>query len=154
MSREMVLERQYETTIDRVGLAIAAGGLMGGGIAVALMLFAGSIGVGTLAIALMLGSILTALGITALAAFPWLLLHATGRRGPVSAALLGAAIGFLLFLGGQTWGFGLFTMPEMDIRTAFMRWMSGIATSLVMAAMAAAVAVVMWRVAYRRVGRG
>ncbi len=123
MSRDAVLTRQYETTIDRVGLAIA----------------------------LLVGAILTALGITALAAFPWLLLHATGKRGPVSAALLGAAIGFLLFLGGQTWGFGLFTMPAMDIRTAFMRWVSGIATSLVMAAMAAAVAVVMWRVAYRRV---
>ncbi len=152
MSRSMAQSRQYETTIDRVGLAIGAGGLMGGGIAVVLMLFAGSIGIGTLAMALLIGSFLTALGITALAAFPWVLLHATGRRGPISAALLGAAIGFILFLGGQTWGFGLFAMPAMDVRTLFFRWMSGIATSLVMAAMSAAVAVVMWRVAYRKVG--
>ena len=151
MSRNMAQRRRYETTLDRVGLAIAAGGLMGGAIAALMMAFGGALGFGALAMALVVGSLLTALAITALAAFPWMLLHAAGRRGPVSAALLGAAIGFVVFLGGQTWIFGLMEIPAMDARTLLFRWASGIATSLVMAAMSAGIAVVMWRVAYRRV---
>ena len=151
MSRNMAQRRRYETTLDRVGLAIAVGGLMGGAIAMLMMAFGGALGVGTLAMALVMGALLTALAITALAAFPWMLLHAAGRRGPVSAALLGAAIGFVVFLGGQTWIFGLMEIPAMDARTLLFRWASGIATSLVMAAMSAGIAVVMWRVAYRRV---
>ena len=150
MSRNMAQRRRYETTLDRVGLAIAVGGLMGGAIAMLMMAFGGALGVGTLAMALVMGALLTALAITALAAFPWMLLHAAGRRGPVSAALLGAAIGFVVFLGGQTWIFGLMEIPAMDARTLLFRWASGIATSLVMAAMSAGIAVVMWRVAYRR----
>ena len=150
MFRNMAQRRRYETTLDRVGLAIAAGGLMGGAIAALMMAFGGALGFGALAMALVVGSLLTALAITALAAFPWMLLHAAGRRGPVSAALLGAAIGFVVFLGGQTWIFGLMEIPAMDARTLLFRWASGIATSLVMAAMSAGIAVVMWRVAYRR----
>ena len=61
-------------------------------------------------------------------------------------------IGFVLFLGGQTYGYGMFAMPAMDARTLLYRWASGFLTSLVMAAMAAGIAVVMWRVAYRKVG--
>ncbi|MGN6817945.1 MAG: hypothetical protein ACTHJR_04670 [Sphingomonas sp.] len=151
MLRNVAQRRRYETTLDRVGLAIGAGGLMGGAIAVLLMLFGGALAIGTLVMALLIGSLLTALAVTALAAFPWMLLHASGRRGPVSAALLGAAIGFVVFLGGQTWIYGLVEMPAMDARTLLFRWASGIATSLVMAAMSAGIAVVMWRVAYRRV---
>lgn len=150
MPQKTVNLHRYETSIDRVGLAIASGGLMGGAIAATMLAFAGST-VGAIALAVLVGAIMTALAITALAAIPWTVLHATGRRGPASAAMLGAAIGFLLFLGGQTWGYGLFAMPAMDMSTLVFRWASGIATSLVMAAMAAGIAVVMWRVAYRRV---
>ena len=151
MSRNVAQRRRYETTLDRVGLAIGAGGLMGGAISVLMMLFGGALAVGTLAMALVIGSILTALAITALAAFPWMLLHASGRRGPISAALLGAVIGFIVFLGGQTWLYGLVAMPAMDARTLLFRWASSVATSLVMAAMASGIAVAMWRIAYRRV---
>lgn len=144
--------RHYETSIDRVGLAIGAGGLMGGAICVLLMVFAGTHNVGALFAGLLIGSLMTALSVTALAAIPWALLHASGRRGPIAAAGLGAAIGFVLFLGGQTYGYGLFAMPAIDARALLYRWASGFLTSLIMAAMAAGIAVVMWRVAYRRVG--
>ena len=150
MPQKTVILRRYETSIDRIGLAIGAGGLMGGAIAALLMGFAGAT-IGALAIALLVGTIMTALAITALAAIPWAMLHAVGRSGPVSAALLGATIGFLLFLGGQTWGYG-FLMPPMDVTTLVFRWASGIATSVVMAAMSGGIAVVMWLVAYRRIG--
>jgi len=143
---------RYETSIDRVGLAIGAGGLMGGAIGVLLMVFAGTHNAGALLAALLIGSLMTALSITALAAIPWALLHAAGRRGPIAAAVLGAVIGFVLFLGGQTYGYGLFAMPAMDARALLYRWASGFLTSLIMAAMAAGIAVVIWRVAYRKAG--
>jgi hypothetical protein len=151
MAGRAALTAYYETSIDRMGLAIGTGGLMGGAIATALMILAGPASVLALAAALVVGSILTALAITALAVVPWALLHLAGRRGPVSAALLGAAIGFLLFLGGQTYGYGAFTMPIMDAGTLTYRWVSAALTSAVMAAIAAGVGVAMWRVAYRRV---
>jgi hypothetical protein len=151
MAGQNVLKAYYETSIDRMGLAIGTGGAIGGLIAAALMLFAGSASALALAGALVVGSVLTALAITALAVLPWALLHAAGRRGPFSAAALGAVIGFLLFLGGQTYGYGLFAMPVMDASTLSYRWLSAVLTSVVMAAMSAGVAVAMWRVAYRRV---
>ena len=150
MPGDQAQSRRYETSIDRVGLAIGAGGVMGGAIGVLLMVFAGTHNVGALVGGLLIGSLMTALSITALAAIPWALLHAAGRRGPFAAAMLGAVIGFVLFLGGQTYGYGLFAMPAMDARTLLFRWASGFLTSLIMAAMAAGIAVVMWRVAYRK----
>ena len=143
---------RYETSIDRVGLAIGAGGAMGGAIGMVLMAAAGTHNAGALLAGLLIGSLMTALSITALAAIPWALLHAAGRRGPVAAAMLGAIIGFVLFLGGQTYGYGIFALPAMDARTLLYRWASGLLTSLVMALIAAGIAVAMWRVAYRKVG--
>lgn len=151
MAREWTGRPHYETSLDRVGLAIGAGGLIGGALAVLLALVAGGASPLGIATALLVGSMMTALGVTALAIVPWTFLHVNNRRGPVTAASLGAVIGFVLFLGGQTYGYGLFAMPAMDSRTLFFRWASGVATSVVMAALAAGIAVVMWRVAYRRV---
>lgn len=151
MAQDRMERPHFETSLDRVGLAIGTGGLIGGVIAAILTLATGEgTAPGTL-VALVAGTILSALGITALATIPWALLHASGRRGPVSAALLGAGIGFVLFLGAQTYGFGLAAMPAMDARTLLFRWASGIATSAVLAVITAGIAVAMWRVAYRRV---
>lgn len=142
---------RYETSLDRIGWAIGTGGLIGGMIAAIMTAVSGSAAVTGVFLALIAGTVMTALGITALAVVPWTLLHFAGRRGPVSAALLGAGIGFVIFLGGLTYGFGLAAMPPLDLRTMFFRWASAIATSLVMAAIAAAIGVMMWRVAYRRI---
>lgn len=142
----------YQTNLERIGLAIGAGGAMGGAITALLMAFVGGYSVGALAVALLTGALLTALAITALATAPWALLHASGRRGPVAAALLGAAIGFVVFLAGQTYAFGFARPAGVDAGAWFYRWSSGLATSVIMAAMAAGIAVVMWRVAYRREG--
>jgi len=151
MARGAARGRHYETSLDRIGLAIGTGGLIGGAIAALLTMISGESSPLGILVALAAGTVMTALGITALAIIPWTFLHMNGRRGPVSAALLGGVIGFVLFLGGQTSGYGLFVMPLMDSRTLFFRWASGIATSVVMAAITAGVGVVMWRVAYRRI---
>lgn len=141
---------RYRTSLDRAGLAIGTGGLIGGLLAAVLTATSGRTGAPGVILALAAGTAMTALGITALAVLPWAMLHIAGRRGPVSAALLGAGIGFVLFLGGLTYGFGLGAMPALDPRTQFFRWASAIATSLVSAAVAAVIALAMWRVAYRR----
>ncbi|WP_375397952.1 hypothetical protein [uncultured Sphingomonas sp.] len=140
----------YETSIDRAGLAIGAGGLICGAIATILAVAAGQADGAVLATTFLGGGMIAAAGITALAALPWALLHGAGRRGPGHAAALGGAIGFVLFLAGQTHGFGLLAPPGIDARAALFRWASAIATSVALAAMAAGIGVAMWRVAYRR----
>lgn len=140
----------YETSLDRVGWALATGGLIGGAIAATLAAMSGGASVAGVVLTLIAGTVMTALAIAALAVLPWIALHASGRRGPVSAALLGAAIGFVVFLFGLTYGFGLDDAVVLDPRTLFFRWASGIATSVVLATITAGIGVAMWRVAYRR----
>lgn len=146
-----VSARGYETTLDRAGFALAAGGAVGGAFAVALV----SIGTGPDPLAMLVGFVIGAL-IVAMAAVAiggpvWLICHVAGRRGPRMAAAVGALAGFALFLGGQTYGFGAFAMPVTDAETLFYRWISAAAASLVLALVAALIGWTMWRVAYRRV---
>ncbi|MES2057018.1 MAG: hypothetical protein V4564_13865 [Pseudomonadota bacterium] len=148
---EQVALRSYDTSLDRAGLALATGGLMGGLFAVLLVLFGGSWSLLPLVVAFIVGSIISAMAIIAIGGPLWLICHALGKRGPVAAATVGAVAGFALFLGGQTYGFGLFDMPVSDARTLLFRILSGIATSLVLAGFSAAIGLAMWRVAYRRV---
>ncbi|OYY67741.1 hypothetical protein [Sphingomonas sp. 28-63-12] len=140
---------RHETTLDRAGLAIAVGGVLGGAVATGLAALGAESGPLALVAAFMLGSLLCALAITAVAAPVWIVLHATGRRRAGHAALVGAATGFIVFVFGQTYGFGMFYAPPSDIQTLLFRWASAAATSLVLAAIAALIGLIMWRVAYR-----
>ncbi|MES1974126.1 MAG: hypothetical protein V4472_16825 [Pseudomonadota bacterium] len=148
---ERVASRGYDTSIDRAGLALAAGGLLGGAFAAVLVVLGGPPSPLGIVIGFIVGTVITAMAAIAVAGPLWLVAHAIGRRGPVTAALIGAIAGFALFLGGQTYGFGLFTMPATDARTLMFRWISAIATSLILAALSAVIGLVMWRVAYRRI---
>ena len=147
---ERVALRGYETSLDRAGLALGAGGLLGGLFATALVLIGDTPGPLKLLLGFVLGALITAMAAVAVAGPLWLVAHAFGRRGPFMAALVGAVAGFALFLGGQTYGFGLFTMPPTDVQTLMFRWISAAATSVILAAMSALIGLVMWRVAYRR----
>lgn len=144
------VRRGYEASLDRAGLALAAGGVVGGVFAAVLV----SIGTGpqpfAMLVGFVVGMIITAMLAVAVGGPIWLVCHVLGRRGPVMAALVGALAGFALFLGGQTYGFGVFEMPATDAQTLLFRWISAIATSLVLALVAALIAWTMWRVAYRR----
>ncbi|OYY75622.1 MAG: hypothetical protein B7Y43_18750 [Sphingomonas sp. 28-62-20] len=141
--------RDYETSLDRAGLAIGAGGIIGGVIEAGLTIIGGTTSPLGILVALLLGSVLTALAITAIAAPVWVFLHASGRRGPGHALAMGGAIGFLLFLFAQTYGFGLLSAPPSDAGTLLYRWASAAATSALLATLAAGIALAMWRVAYR-----
>lgn len=96
-----------------------------------------------------LGTIVTAVVITAFALPLWMLLHRRGWRRMRHAALLGAAIGFVAILTAQTHGLGLGQAPPADAATRLYRWISAAATSILPSAVAAAIAMVIWAIAYR-----
>jgi hypothetical protein len=98
----------------------------------------------------MIGSIFAALAMTAVGGPLWLVMHVAGLRRARHAALIGAATAMAIFVGAQTYGFGLFEMPPMDSRALLYRWLSAILSSAVLALAAGAIGVVMWRIAYRR----
>jgi hypothetical protein len=142
--------RQYETTLDRAGLALGAGSMLGGVLVLALFVAGGERDPLRLTVAWIIGSIFIGLGITAVAGPLWLVLHVAGLRRARHAAMLGAATAMAIFVGAQTWGFGLLGMPAMDNSTMVMRWIVAFATSGVVAVFAALIGVAMWRIAYRR----
>ena len=148
---ERVALRGYETSLDRAGLALGAGELLGGAFAAILVAFGGSATAFSVAVGFVIGTVITAMTVVAVAGPLWIVAHALGRRGPVPAMLVGTIAGFALFLGGQTYMFGLYTMPATDTQTLMFRWISAVATSLILAAISALIGLVMWRVAYRRV---
>lgn len=141
----------YETTLDRAGLALAAGGLVGGLFAAVLVLIGSGGAPLALLVGFVVGVVITTMAAVAIGGPVWLVCHAFGQRGPWMAILVGALAGFALFLGGQTYGFGLFAMPVTDTQTLLFRWISAVATSLILSLVAALIGWTMWRVAYRRV---
>ncbi len=149
---ERKARRAYHTTIDRAGLALGAGMLVGGVFTMLLVAVASRPAPLNLLAGLIVGALITAMAVVAIGGPPWIVAHASGRCGPGMAAMIGAFAGFALFLGGQTYGFGLFTMPPTDAATLTYRWISAAATSVILAAVSAAIGLVMWRVAYRRTG--
>ena len=142
----------YEASLDRAGLALGAGGGVGGLFAAGLVTIGSGFDPFPMLIGFLVGAVITAMAAVAIGGPVWLACHALGRRGPVSAVSVGALAGFALFLGGQTYGFGIFAMPQEDTPTLLYRWMSAIATSLVLALVSALIGLTMWRVAYRRAG--
>ena len=141
----------YEASLDRAGLALGAGGLVGGAFAAVLVGIGSGVAPVGLIVGFVIGVLITMMAAVAIGGPVWLLCHALGKRGPGIAVAVGALAGFALFLGGQTYGFGLFDMPVTDPPTLLFRWLSAAATSLILALVSALIGWTMWRVAYRRV---
>jgi hypothetical protein len=135
---------RYRTTLDRIGLALGAGAVAGG----AVTALASAPAPFAVLVAFAGGAVLALLAAVLLGGPLWWLAGLAELRGPVTAAMTGAVAGFVLFLGVQAAGFG---DPGIDPQTLPYRWFSAAATSLLLAGVAAIVALVMWRVAYRRV---
>lgn len=146
----MRAQHRYDTTIDRAGLALGAGSALAGVIVLALVLLGGQYDPLNLLKGWVIGSVFSAIAITAVGGPIWLALHVAGWRRAWHAALVGAATAMLIFVGAQTYGFGMFDMPALDGRTLLFRWFSALASSLLLAVIAAAIAALMWRIAYRR----
>ena len=150
--RAMRLARRYETSIDRAGLALGVGSLLAGGIVVGLLLLGGQYDPLALASGWAIGSICAGFAITAVGGPLWLAMHVAGLRRARHAALAGAGLAMAIFVGAQTYGFGLFAMPSLDDSAWLFRWVSALASSAVFAGIAAGIGVVMWRIAYRPAG--
>ena len=142
----------YQASLDRAGFALVAGGIVGGVFAAGLVTIGSGLAPLEMIVGFVVGAVITAMAAVAIGGPVWLVCHVFGLRGPVMAVLVGALAGFALFLGGQTYGFGLFEMPVTDAQTLLFRWISAVATSLILALVAALIGWTMWRVAYRRVG--
>jgi hypothetical protein len=139
----------YHTTLDRAGLALGAGGLLSGIVALGLVLAGGERAPVALLAAWLVGSLVAIFAIAAVGGPCWLALHLAGYRRAWHAALLGALLAMIVFVAGQTYGFGLFDAPVSDGGTLMFRWLSAVATSVLIALVAAGIAVAMWRIAYR-----
>ncbi|MET0307993.1 MAG: hypothetical protein ABW023_04740 [Sphingomonas sp.] len=141
---------RYDTSIDRAGIALGAGSVLAGTIIVALVLAGGRHDLASIVSGWMIGSVFAAIAITAVGGPLWLVMHVAGLRRAHHAAVIGAVTAMAIFVGAQTYGFGLLEMPPMDSRAWLYRWLSAILSSAVLAAVAAAIGMVMWRIAYRR----
>jgi hypothetical protein len=148
------VQRRYETSVDRAGLALGAGSALAGLLILVLLLFGGQRAPLALLAGWLIGSTFSALAIMAVGGPIWLALHIAGLRRAWHAAVVGATTAMLIFVGAQTYGFGLFFVPALDGRTLLFRWLSALATSALLAAFAAAIAAAMWRIAYRRQANG
>lgn len=142
--------RRYDTSIDRAGLALGVGSGFAGLIVLALLLLGGKRDPMSLVSGWLIGSLIAGVAITAVGGPLWLVMHVAGLRRARHAALVGMVTAMAIFVGAQTYGFGLFEMPPMDSRALLFRWFSAIATSGILALFAGATAVLMWRIAYRR----
>ncbi|RYY28545.1 MAG: hypothetical protein EOP62_03495 [Sphingomonadales bacterium] len=137
-------------SIDRAGLALAAGSMLAGGIVLGLLALGGQRDPLTLTSGWMIGTLFSGIALTAVGGPLWLVMHVAGLRKPHHAALVGAVTAMAIFVGAQTYGFGIFQMPPMDNGAWIYRWLSALASSAVLALIAALIGLVMWRVAYRR----
>jgi hypothetical protein len=142
----------YQTSIDRAGLALATGGALGGIVTMVLVALGGHDAMLALLDALLIGAVFSTLGIAAVAAPIWLAMHAAGWRGPIHAASGGAALSFVLFFGAATRWFGFNGDIGDDGAAPLLHWLRAAGSSMILAAAAALIALVMWRVAYRRTG--
>jgi hypothetical protein len=133
----------WRISIDRVGLALVAGGAACGLVVAALVAGGANGSAAHVATALVLGTAFGVLAIGAIGGPVWLALHIAGRRGPVAAAATGAALGLILSLSAQSPS-GTIVPPGMA------GWLKIIGSSLIFAALGAAIASAMWRIAYRR----
>lgn len=143
------LTRTYEATLDRVGLALGLGSLIGGAVALGLGALGDDHSAVHLVVMFLLGTLFTGIALTAVAGPIWLVMHVAGLRQARHAAMVGAFTALAIFVGAQTYQFGLIDMPAIDGHTWMYRWISAIATSLLLAVLAGGMGLLMWRVAYR-----
>lgn len=142
--------RHYRTSLDRAGFALALGAGLGGAFATLLVALGRPPTWLALPAGFAAGAIVASMAAVALGGPLWIVAHRSGRRGPWTAMAIGGLSGFALFLAGQTHGLGLLGAASVGSRAAMYRWTSAAATSAVLAALSAMVALAMWRTAYRR----
>lgn len=148
--RALSATRLYDTSIDRVGLALGAGSLLGGLVVAVLTGWGGQHSPMALVLSWAIGSVFVAIGMTAFGGPIWLVMHLAGLRRPWHAALVGAVPLFVLLAGVQ----GLGSAPLIDTRDWIVRTAATLGNAALLALLAAAIALVMWRIAYRRVTGG
>lgn len=135
----------YVTSIDRLGLALGAGGLLAGAGSAALSAYGGQNGPGGIVAAFILGAFVAMAACVAVIGPVWLLMHLTNRRGPGHAALTAGLVALALVIGGVGW-----RADPTSVAPWWYRLASGAATGAALGLAAALLGWVMHRIAYRR----
>jgi hypothetical protein len=160
-----------DTTLPRAALAVAAGALAGT-VGVVLWTWWGMAHgkppiAFDLAIAWRYFKAAISMWLVAILVFgtpPWILLHGSGYRTPIMSAVAGAALAFIVSLGLTTQGFGLRPHAKTEDYSAWDShgaivqhyqvtahgWDVASRKSALAGLLGGIVALVMWRVAYRR----
>ena len=159
---------KYETSIARAGLGLSAGALVGTLLVAAIFVLTDldyfrewGLKTGTIMIILIYAGFFWVLGLLVAAPVPWLILHRLGYRGPFAAVVMGLGLTFLVTLGLLTSGFGLLgDSGHSASDSGGATWVNGVLTahgwfeaarmSGWVALFGLPVALVVWRVAYRR----
>lgn len=168
---------RYTTSLPRAALGLTAGAITGAGLVVLWHLWESALGFGLsyaltdgvrqgttiFAVALAVWTV----GLIALGLPLWWLLHRRGWRHWAVAAAAGAALTFVAFLGMQTRLFDLLPPPAdatysasdaggptvIDNRRTAHGWWVAFEAALAFGAGGIPVALVVWRIAYRRADR-
>lgn len=158
----------YETTFPRAALALLVGIAAGTVLVTAAFILSDieyfrqwGLKTGTIPIIVVYSAVLLSFGLLLVAPLPWFICHRAGQRGPVAAVVLGVVLTFIVALGLLTYGFGLLGSSGFSAAdSGGATWKDGVLTahgwvesakaSGVVALFGPPIALVVWRVAYRR----
>ena len=142
----MIRRRLEHASLDRIGLACLAGGLATGTLAPALHALGGGHDVAALLLVWGLVSVVATPVVALLGGLLWVMVRRIGLTGPTAAIVAGVVASLML---------GVLLNADADMlgaASARYRWISALATGIAAAPPGIAVALLMWRVAYRRLG--
>lgn len=158
----------YQTSLPRAFLGLLAGALVGAALVACVSLWGTPLaelrqrGFSDFRFVFLYALPIWAVGLAVVAPLPWLILHRWNVRSWTAAAAAGAILTFIVVLAILTYGFGLVSPGNIsaggsggatwvDGRLTPRGWLEAAAIALALAAIGAAVALVVARVAYRRV---
>lgn len=149
MGQGIAARPRYETSIDRLGRALAIGSGLGGLLILMLLVSAGQRGPLGLLAGLAIGTLFVAIALAAVGGPIWLVLHALGFRRGLHAGLVTGLLGLGLYAGAQGYGTALYTIAPIDTRSWLLGLAFKVAQGAIVALLAGGIGVAMWRVAYR-----
>lgn len=141
--------RDYQTSMERIGKALAVGSTLGGMLVLMVLIAAGQRSAAALLSGLVLGCLFAGVALAAVGGPIWLILHALGLRRGRYAALVTGVLGLGLYAGAAGYRTRLFALAPLDLHGWLLGLLYAGAQALAVALFAAGIGLAMWRMAYR-----